>query len=148
MQENYEITIIGRQTIEHETGEIKVDTLGDYNERNGIKYISYTEYDDGVPCVGHRKILKIEPTGTVTMMSPGTPTRLILERGRRHKCMYDTGAGLLSLGIFTQTLKHDLSPEGGELHIRYTLDLDAHLSSENEILVRLKKRGDLSKNDF
>ena len=31
MQENYEITIIGRHTIEQETGEIQVDTLGDYS---------------------------------------------------------------------------------------------------------------------
>ena len=141
MQENYEITIIGRQTIEQETGEIKLDTLGDYSERNGVKYISYMEYDNDAPYTGHKKILKIEPTGTVTMLSPGSPTRLILEKGRSHKCMYDTGAGLLSLGVFTQTLKHDLSAEGGMLRIRYTLDLDAHLSSENDIIVRLKKRG-------
>ena len=141
MQENYEITIIGRQTIEQETGEIQVDTLGDYSERNGIKYISYMEYDNDAPYTGHKKILKIEPAGTVTMLTPGSPTRLVLEKGRRHKCMYDTGAGLLSFGVFTHTLKHDLSPEGGELRIRYTLDLDAHLSSDNEILVRLKKCG-------
>lgn len=141
MQENYEITIIGRQTIEQETGEIQVDTLGDYSERNGIKYISYMEYDNDAPYTGRKKILKIEPAGTVTMLTPGSPTRLVLEKGRRHKCMYDTGAGLLSLGVFTHTLKHDLSPEGGELRIRYTLDLDAHLSSDNEILVRLKKCG-------
>lgn len=44
------------------------------------------------------------------MLTPGSPTRLVLEKGRRHKCMYDTGAGLLSLGVFTHTLKHDLSP--------------------------------------
>lgn len=140
MREDYEITIIGRQTIERETGEIKLDTLGDYSERNGVRYISYTEYADEAPYAGQRKILKIEPNDTVTMLSPGTPTRLILQKGKRHKCMYDTGAGLLSLGVFTQTLKHNLSPEGGELHIRYTLDIDAQLSSDNEILVKLKKR--------
>lgn len=140
MQENYEITIIGRQTIDRETDEIKVDTLGDYVEKNGIKYISYMEYDNDAPYAGRHKILKIEPEGVVTMLTPGTPTRLVLEKGKRHKCMYDTGTGLLSLGVFTQTLKQDLSPEGGEIRIRYTLDIDAHLSSHNEILVRLKKR--------
>lgn len=140
MQENYEITIIGRQTIERDTDEIKVDTLGDYVEKNGIKYISYMEYDNDAPYAGRHKILKIEPEGVVTMLTPGTPTRLVLEKGKRHKCMYDTGAGLLSLGVFTQTLKQDLSPEGGEIRIGYTLDIDAHLSSHNEILVRLKKR--------
>lgn len=44
MRENYEITIIGRQTIDAQTDEIQVDTLGDYTERGGAKYISYTEY--------------------------------------------------------------------------------------------------------
>ena len=140
MLENYEITIIGRQTIDRQTDEIKVDTLGDYVEKRGIKYISYMEYDNDAPYAGHHKILKIEPEGVVTMFTPGTPTKLILEKGKRHKCMYDTGAGLLSLGVFTQTLKQDLSPAGGEIRIGYTLDIDAHLSSQNEILVKLKKR--------
>ena len=140
MQENYEITIIGRQTIDRETGEIKVDTLGDYSERGGIQYISYTEYDDEAPYKGHRKVLKIEKNDTVTMLHPGMSTRLVLERGKRHKCMYDTGVGMLSLGVFTQTLKNSLTADGGELAIRYTLDIDAHLSSNNEILVKLRRR--------
>lgn len=140
MLENYEITIIGRQTIDHETGEIKVETLGDYVEKKGIKYISYMEYDNDSPSVGHHKILKIEPNGVVTMFTPGTPTRLVLEKGKRHMCMYDTGAGLLSLGVFTKTLKQDLTPAGGEIRIAYTLDINANLSSHNEILVKLKKR--------
>ena len=46
MREDYEITIIGRQTIDAQTDEIQVDTLGDYTERGGAKYISYTEYAD------------------------------------------------------------------------------------------------------
>ena len=40
MREDYEITIIGRQTIDAQTDEIQVDTLGDYTERGGAKYIS------------------------------------------------------------------------------------------------------------
>lgn len=140
MQENYEITIIGRQTIDRETGEIKVDTLGDYSEKNGVQYITYTEFDDEAPYKGHRKILKIEPNDTVTMLRPGMSTRLVLEKGRRHKCMYDTGMGVLTLGVFTHTLKNSLSTEGGELNIRYTLDIDSHLSSNNEILVKLRRR--------
>ena len=126
MREDYEITIIGRQTIDAQTDEIQVDTLGDYTERGGAKYISYTEYADEAPYNGQLKVLKIENEDTVTMLTPGTPTRLVLEKGKRHKCLYDTGAGVLSLGVYTQTLKHDLSAAGGELCIRYTLDIDTH----------------------
>ena len=52
MREDYEITIIGRQTIDAQTDEIQVDTLGDYTERGGAKYISYTEYADEAPYNG------------------------------------------------------------------------------------------------
>ena len=133
MREDYEITIIGRQTIDAQTDEIQVDTLGDYTERGGATYN------------GQLKVLKIENEDTVTMLTPGTPTRLVLEKGKRHKCLYDTGAGVLSLGVYTQTLKHDLSAAGGELCIRYTLDIDTQLSSSNEICVRLRKRDLLNK---
>ena len=37
MREDYEITIIGRQTIDAQTDEIQVDTLGDYTERGGSR---------------------------------------------------------------------------------------------------------------
>ena len=37
MREDYEITIIGRQTIDAQTDEIQVDTLGDYTERGGAQ---------------------------------------------------------------------------------------------------------------
>lgn len=73
------------------------------------------------------------------MLTPGTPTRLVLEKASATS-LYDTGAGVLSLGVYTQTLKHDLSAAGGELCIRYTLDIDTQLSSSNEICVRLRKR--------
>ena len=141
MQENYEITIVGRQTVDRETDEIKVDTLGDYVDKGAIKFISYMEYDTDAPYAGRHKIIKIEPDGVVSIFTPGTPTRLVLEKGKRHNCVYDTGAGLLSLGVFTQMLKYDLSPMGGELRIGYTLDINTQLSSQNEICVTLKKRG-------
>ena len=35
-----------------QTDEIQVDTLGDYTERGGAKYISYTEYADEAPYNG------------------------------------------------------------------------------------------------
>ena len=146
MQENYEIIIVGRQTVDRETDEIKVDTFGDYVEKAGIKFISYMEYDTDAPYAGRHKIIKLEPNGVATIFNPGTPTRLVLEKGKRHNCMYDTGAGLLSLGVFTQQLKHDLSPLGGELRISYTLDINTQLSSQNEILVTLKKRSTESEN--
>lgn len=85
-------------------------------------------------------MLKVEP-GKVTMMRAGSSTRLILEQGKRHLCLYDTGYGTLTVGVFTSELREELGEQGAFLDIRYTLDIDSNLSSSNEITVEVKPRG-------
>ena len=82
-------------------------------------------------------MLKIEP-GRVTMMRAGSATRLILEQGRRHLCLYDTGYGTLSVGVFTSELRSSLGKRGGKLNVKYTLDIDSNLSSRNEIQIKVE----------
>ena len=41
MQENYLISIIGRQNVDGELGEVRVTTVGDYIKKNGKQYIVY-----------------------------------------------------------------------------------------------------------
>ena len=81
-------------------------------------------------------VLKVVPD-KVTMMRSGSATRLILERGRRHLCLYDTGYGQLMVGVFTSDLTSSLGDQGGRLDIKYTLDIDSNLSSSNEIKVEV-----------
>lgn len=143
LREDYEILIRGRQTYggeEHdETGEITLSTTGTYTERGGAGFIAYKEYDEDDPKVSHTAVLKVEP-GRVTMSRSGTDTRLVLEKGKRHLCFYDTGFGGLSVGIFTSDLESSLSRRGGTLSVKYTLDIDSALSSSNEIEVRIRPR--------
>ena len=94
LKENYNINIIGKQFYEEssgaEPGEITLRTTGTYTERGGAEFIAYKEYDEDDPKVAYTSVLKIEP-GRVTMMRSGSSSRLILEQGKRHLCLYDTG---------------------------------------------------------
>ena len=45
MEENHVITICNRQTINGETEEICLTTMGTYAEKGGNRYIIYQEYD-------------------------------------------------------------------------------------------------------
>ena len=45
MQENYLISILGRQQVDGETGEVQVTTLGSYVKKGKNRYITYKEYD-------------------------------------------------------------------------------------------------------
>ncbi len=140
LKEDYDINIVGKQVYEDDAGEITLNTTGTYTQRGGARFIAYKEYDAENPKVSYTSVLKVEP-GKVTMMRSGSATRLILEEGRRHLCLYDTGYGTVSVGVFTSELREDLRQEGGVLGIRYTLDIDSNFSSSNEITVEVKPRG-------
>ena len=139
MQENYLISILGRQQVDGETGEVQVTTLGSYVKKGKNLYITYKEYDSEVNGKPVTSVLKVEGNDKVTLMRGAGSTRLVLENGKRHLCQYDTGYGNMMIGIFTSQLHSNLTDEGGKLEVRYTLDINSNLSSSNEILITIKE---------
>lgn len=139
LREDYSINIAGRQDYGEDQDEITLNTTGSYTRRGGARFIAYKEYDQADPRASVTAVLKVEP-GKVTMMRSGSATRLILEEGRRHRCLYDTGYGVLSVGVFTSALTSTLDDRGGRLTIDYTLDVNSNLSSQNRITVEVKPR--------
>lgn len=141
IKEDYVISILGIQKYEDdpsEDSEISVDTLGSYVKKGGSRYISYKEMDEEDQGVFHTSILKIEEDSTVTMMKAGTSTRLILEEGKRHNCIYATLMGSINLGVYTKKVRNTLGDNGGELEVDYTLDINTSMASTNKILVKVK----------
>ena len=137
MKENYLISILGRQIVNGEQEEIEVTTFGQYSEKNGKRYIMYREYEDTQPPQkGRTSTLKIEDGCVTLLRSGGDETRLVLERGKRHLCRYDTGFGAMTVGVYTHQLK-----TGGKLSVRYTLDVNSALASVNEIIVTVREAG-------
>lgn len=140
MQENYLISIKGKQSIEDETGEIELTTLGSYVRKGDSRYIVYKEYDTDNHNAPQTSVLKIDGNSKVTLMRGGADsTRLILESGKRHLCQYDTGYGRMMIGVFTNKVEAKLDELGGDLEIRYTLDINSNLSSLNEIFITVKE---------
>lgn len=140
MQENYLISIVGLQKVDGETGEIKLTTLGSYITKGTNRFIVYKEYDAENNNAARTSILKVESENKVTLMRGGSEnTRLILEKGKRHLCQYNTGYGNLMVGIYTNEVDCKLSDSGGTLEINYTLDINANLSSINELYITVKE---------
>jgi len=140
MNENYLISIRGRQQYDDESGSIDIDTVGSYTTKNGVRYICYREYDQDNPSHSYLTTLKVDTeTGDVTMIHSGGATRLFLQKGQRNVCRYDTGVGVLMLGVFTTAIRDKLDDNGGELTLEYTLDINASVSSRNSIHVTVKE---------
>lgn len=140
MQENYLISIIGKQTVDGETGEITLTTLGSYQIHGPDRLISYTEYADDAPHTKTTSTLKIEGNQKVTLTrGGGQNSEMVLEKGQRHYCHYDTGFGSMMVGIFANSIESRLGKDGGTLDIRYSLDINSGLTSINEIHIDVKE---------
>ena len=49
-------------------------------------------------------------------------SQLVIEKGTRHLCHYETGYGAVSLGVAADEIEHELSSNGGHVKFSYTLD--------------------------
>ncbi|ARP50991.1 MULTISPECIES: DUF1934 domain-containing protein [Caproicibacterium] len=139
MEENYLISIRGRQMVNDQTSEIEVTAFGSYIKKNGKRFITYKEYDKDTNH-SQTSVLKVEDSRCITLMRGGMDgTRLILENGKRHMCQYSTEYGQMMLGVYTSNVDNQLTDEGGRLIVNYTLDLNANLSSVNQIYITVKE---------
>ena len=88
----------------------------------------------------YRTTVKVDPQGCVTVMKGGSESHnLILEKGVRHKCEYVTSFGIISLGVYTESVKIDLDDNGGELEVHYSIDVQSELASKNELYLKIEE---------
>lgn len=138
-KEDFDIYIKGTQKFAEMDDQLEVQTVGHYFQKDGKRYIRYREYDEEVPTDYHTVCLEVDGEKAV-MNHEDTTTSLILQKGRRHLCAYETDYGALQLGVFTRSFHSTLDDDGGQLYIQYTLDIDSKLSSTNEIKIEVKRR--------
>ena len=138
--EKYLISIIGEQRLDGDSDRIEVLTGGNYIMKNGHSYIGYKEYDESSPNDCYDNLIKVEENMvTITRKGP-MRSQLMLEKGRRHQCIYQTVAGDLTIGVYTKTLKSTLGKNGGTLEVSYTLDFNTDLVSENSFKITVEEK--------
>lgn len=118
---------------------IELVTAGRYYNREGNFYISYKE-SETTGMEGVTTTLKVDGENSVTLIRNGSQkSRLLLEKGKRHLCQYDTGYGPLMVGISGCQIKSKLDSVGGELYFNYTLDVNSSMISRNEVCISVKE---------
>lgn len=142
MKEDYLIKVTGIQEIDGESDKVEIITTGTLMYRDGKFLIKYTERDNDDPRIAIDNSVLVNGNSQVTVIRNfGGESRLILEKGRRHQCIYTTIAGDLSVGVYTDFIKNSLTPEvGGKLSLKYSLDFNAGLVSNNELHITITKK--------
>jgi uncharacterized beta-barrel protein YwiB (DUF1934 family) len=123
LKEDYLITIRGTMEQNGQKDSVELMTHGGYLHREGNYYIVYEE-SEATGYEGCTTTVKVsDDARRVAMLRYGkTPSQLVIEKGTRHLCHYETGYGALSLGVSADEITHTLGDLGGKLKFSYTLD--------------------------
>ena len=140
-EKNYIITIDGIQNADGYSSEnINMSTEGYFEPIDGGYLIRYEESEaTGLP--GNVTSLLAEGDRRVTMTREGPEaSQLIIERGRKHLCHYETGYGALTMGIYAEDIVNKLTAKGGNLKFKYRLDINSSALVTNELNVTVKEK--------
>ena len=105
---------------------VELMTRGQFVQKGGSYYITYkeTETTGYEGCTTTVKVA--DDARKVSMLRFGKQSsQLIIEKGTRHLCHYETGYGSISLGVAADVIEQRLDENGGSLKFSYTLDSGA-----------------------
>lgn len=123
-----------------ESSESLLDTeIQYYRDKNGDRIIAYEE-SETTGMEGSSMMLRISPEGMISIIRTGTfQTHLVVQKGKKHFCHYETPFGEFAVGVAARWIRNELSDEGGKLALRYTVDANSTLLSDNEINIAVRK---------
>lgn len=120
---------------EGDTDTVDFMTDGVYYKERDQYVIAYNE-SEMTGMAGCRTKLTVDGERCVTMSrSAPAKSMLMIERGVRHQCHYDTGVGSMTIGVCGNKIVSTLGDNGGKLQFAYSLDINTTLASENEVTV-------------
>ena len=137
MEEKYLITIKGTMEQRGDTDTVELMTRGSLVHKDGAYYIVYkeTETTGYEGCTTTVKVA--DDARKVSMLRYGKQSsQLIIEKGTRHLCHYETGYGSMTLGVTADEIECGLTEKGGTAKFGYLLDANsAELVSRNRLEV-------------
>ncbi len=135
--DNCSITLNIKQTADGFTDESELFTKGEFRLHKGSFFIDYDE-SEATGYEGSHVQMRIEDKMMTLTRTGTTFSSLIFENKTRHFCHYGTEFGDCMVGITTEELKPELSENGGKIHLKYTIDVNGGLMTENEITINVK----------
>ncbi len=129
MTDNFWIKIEGKMNLSGDIDTVNLTTRGNFVYKDGSYFIIYEE-SPATGYAGNVTTVQVESSDKVSMLRHGTmPSQLVIERGKRHVCHYDSGQGSVSLGVAADEIVSHLTEQGGNVTFSYNLDTgNAHLS--------------------
>lgn len=133
------ITVKGTQRNAHnETDTIELITEGEFLKKGEYYYIKYEESElSGLDKT--TTTLKVGEDSVVLMRFGENQSKMIFEKDIRHESSYVTPYGNIMLGVKSNEIDISLTENGGELKLKYALDLNEKILSDNELHLTVRE---------
>ena len=69
-------------------------------------------------------------------------SQMVFREGRRHLSLYNTPYGAMTIGVHTRHLTADLTDQGGELEVDYSVEVDHTVAGRNVFHISVKELED------
>ncbi len=138
MEKQVMINLTSINTVDSDSTKTELTTAGTLRSlRNGGFELKYEE-SEVTGFSGSTTRLTLNGNNLVNLKRTGTaPSDLILEKDKKHHCHYGTPYGDFTMGIFTHCIYNDVDENGGELYLKYTVDINSSYVSDNEIYIKV-----------
>jgi len=112
-------------------------TDGEYITKDGISTFSYMESSltgqDGMLTT-----FDVENDRVVLRRGDGLSGDMIFSKEQKHHFLYDTPFGSVMLGIDTHDITNNMNDDGGNLEIRYDIEVDNVSVSQNLFKINIR----------
>ena len=136
MEKNVVVSIVGMHRVGDEEGqpqEIEVVSPGQYYEKGGKTYLTYSEFlDPNDPALETRATVKLED-GKVTLSRMGSiGTQMTFIQGQKSRVYYNTPFGMMEMGITTRRVKIQRDEPRLQICIDYALEVNNQKTGANK----------------
>lgn len=133
------INIETNQKTDDGDNKIELQTDGKFFFGGGKYYINYEEseltgFEDSSTTI------KAEGNTVVMTRRGRFKTRMVFEVGEKNLSYYDTLYGTLGVAVEAGRIKNELTPQGGQLEIDYSLDYDNSMLVKNFLKVDVRRK--------
>lgn len=134
---NADITLISSASTEEGRDETEFFTVGSFTQENDSFVIRYGENAE----IGYESCqvtITIKEKTVLIERSAPAPSLLTVEKGKKHHMLYGTPYGDFMMGINAFEVKNNMTPGGGTLYLKYSIDINSDFVSENEVNLTVK----------
>lgn len=139
MEKEVVISIKGMQQYEGALPDVIELVTGGRLARDGESYtLSYQE-SELTGLEGTLTTIQVDGE-QVTLLRVGEfNSQLVFQEGRRHLSVYNTPYGAMSVGVHTRHLLAELSDQGGDIEVDYSIEVDHALAGRNIFRISVKE---------